>query len=323
MRALFVFFLAVPTALGPRAPATGTDLDTLRARAQEIADHVSSLEHKLEGLNYRGGRLAAAIDPVGQDMALSYLDMRDADSDYDAAREVFIERAIEAYKAGSGDRLELILSASDMRELELAAQINSRIAATESEALIDLQQAQAEAEKTQTDIEERKARLLLLNSRIEGVRSEVAETIGERRATLRSLTVEIERLEAQARAAAALAAPSNPGNGLGGPAPDVPDDFIGTGVSFEGVASWYGPGFEGNPTASGAIFDPMGFTAASRDLPLGTWLHVVFEGKGVVVEVNDRGPFIDGRILDLSQGAAQAIGITGLGWIDAEIIVEK
>src|SRR5206468_1667293 len=104
--------------------------------------------------------------------------------------------------------------------------------------------------------------------------------------------------------------------------PDIPDGFASTGVSFEGIASWYGPGFEGRPTASGQIFDSNLYTAASRDLPLGTWLYVSHGAKGVVVLVNDRGPYVDNRVLDLSRAAAAAIGISGLGWVKAEILVK-
>lgn len=79
----------------------------------------------------------------------------------------------------------------------------------------------------------------------------------------------------------------------------------------EGVASWYGPGFAGRPTASGEIFDPGELTAAHRTLPFGTWLRVIHvdNGREVVVRVNDRGPFIRGRILDLSEEAARRLGM--------------
>ncbi len=97
--------------------------------------------------------------------------------------------------------------------------------------------------------------------------------------------------------------------------------FIDTGVTFEGIASWYGPGFEGRPTASGAIFHADGLTAASLDLPLGTWLRVTRGARSVVVLVNDRGPYIEDRILDLSHGAAEILGFTGLAWISAEIVL--
>jgi rare lipoprotein A len=80
-----------------------------------------------------------------------------------------------------------------------------------------------------------------------------------------------------------------------------------------GLASWYGPGFEGSPTASGEPYDPYGYTAAHRWLPLGTELVVSYEGRSVQVTVNDRGPYAGGRDLDLSQGAAEAIGLTQAG----------
>jgi rare lipoprotein A len=82
--------------------------------------------------------------------------------------------------------------------------------------------------------------------------------------------------------------------------------------SFAGKASYYGSE-TGSRTASGARYNPMGMTAAHRSLPFGTRLKVTHGSRSVVVTVNDRGPFIRGRVLDLSKGAAQAIGLTGRG----------
>jgi rare lipoprotein A len=79
----------------------------------------------------------------------------------------------------------------------------------------------------------------------------------------------------------------------------------------KGLASWYGPGLYGLPTASGEPFNADGHTAASKTL--GTKLSVSYGGRSVRVTVNDRGPFVDGRDLDLSQGAAQALGLTQTG----------
>ena len=85
-----------------------------------------------------------------------------------------------------------------------------------------------------------------------------------------------------------------------------------------GLASWYGPGFEGQPTASGEIFNPHGFTAAHNTLPLGTELVVSYGGRSVKVTVNDRGPYSGDRELDLSQGAAEYLGLTyaGVDYVD-------
>jgi rare lipoprotein A len=80
-----------------------------------------------------------------------------------------------------------------------------------------------------------------------------------------------------------------------------------------GLASWYGPGFEGLPTASGEPYDPYGYTAAHKTMPLGTELLVSYGDRSVQVTVNDRGPYVGGRELDLSQGAAEYIGLTHAG----------
>ena len=79
------------------------------------------------------------------------------------------------------------------------------------------------------------------------------------------------------------------------------------------VASYYGYELAGSPTASGEPFDPAGYTAAHKTLPLGTQLQVDYGVSSVTVTVNDRGPYIAGRDLDLSQAAAETIGLTAAG----------
>jgi len=84
----------------------------------------------------------------------------------------------------------------------------------------------------------------------------------------------------------------------------------------QGMASWYGPGLHGRRTASGERFDRSGFTAAHRTLPFGTRVCVrsLVTGRTVMVRINDRGPFGAGdRVVDLSQAAAEALGMIGLG----------
>ncbi|WP_341528198.1 septal ring lytic transglycosylase RlpA family protein [Nostoc sp. UHCC 0302] len=86
-------------------------------------------------------------------------------------------------------------------------------------------------------------------------------------------------------------------------------------LSFRGVASFYGYDGSGSQTASGERFNPEGMTAAHRSLPLGTKVRVTNtrNGRSVVVRINDRGPYIRGRIIDLSAGAARIIGMMGSG----------
>jgi rare lipoprotein A len=82
-----------------------------------------------------------------------------------------------------------------------------------------------------------------------------------------------------------------------------------------GMASYYGGRFHGRRTASGARFDANGLTAAHRSLPFGTRVRVTHVGNGrsVVVRITDRGPFVGGRIIDLSSGAAGVLGMHGQG----------
>ena len=93
------------------------------------------------------------------------------------------------------------------------------------------------------------------------------------------------------------------------------------GHSFSGMASFYG-NESGSKTASGQRFNQSAMTCAHRSLPFGTKLRVTHGGQSVVVTVNDRGPFVRGRVLDLSTGAARAIGLTsaGVGRVTAEVV---
>jgi rare lipoprotein A len=92
-------------------------------------------------------------------------------------------------------------------------------------------------------------------------------------------------------------------------------EVVTDGYANEGKASWYGPGFEGKRTASGERFDPDALTAAHRTLPFGTRLEVTYPrtGESVVVRINDRGPYAHGRIIDLSEAAAEEIGLKSRG----------
>jgi rare lipoprotein A len=90
-----------------------------------------------------------------------------------------------------------------------------------------------------------------------------------------------------------------------------------------GIASWYGTKFHGRPTSSGEVYNMHAMTAAHKTLPIPVYVHVknLDNGRSVVVRVNDRGPFIDGRIIDLSYAAAQKLGVDGPGTANVEIAV--
>lgn len=311
--------------------AVAVDLNELRRRAQEVADEVSRLERARATLAARSKRLQRQIDRTSAEIGVLEAEIGDANEAVSIATERYIDRAVEAYKTGSVTRLALMLSADSLGELMTMAEATLTAGEIEGAAVEDLEAARSKVEAAQARLDGRKASLLAAQSKAQVLSTETNEAIASRRSALAELVEQIEDLEAQARRAAQVAAVAqnvDVGAELlkilqpAGPSRGIPAEFASTGVSFEGIASWYGPGFEGNPTASGQIFDSSLYTAASKELPLGTWLYVSFQGRGVVVLVNDRGPYVDDRILDLSRAAAQAIGITGLGWVEATILVK-
>jgi len=109
-----------------------------------------------------------------------------------------------------------------------------------------------------------------------------------------------------------------------------PDDFksLDSGAwkdEMEGLASWYGLDFNGRLTASGEVYDMYKFTAAHKTLPLGTVVKVTNLENGMTVEVkvNDRGPYVKGRIIDLSRTAGRAIDIRGSGTAEVKLEVVR
>jgi rare lipoprotein A (peptidoglycan hydrolase) len=326
-RALAAATATLIIAASAQGPATATDIDELRSRAQSAADRVSSLEHRLEDLRGRRADLQVEIDEADQRIAELELRRQEATTAYEAALAEYIQRAVDVYKSpGPGSSLQVILSARDFGDIATLTKATNSSAVAARESLSELLEAKRNTQALQDEVDARKQRLLTAAAEIDAVSSEISLTLGRRRSFLNEVNAQIAQLERQARRAAQQAA--QPSNALidllqpSGPARGIPPGYASTGVSFEGIASWYGPGFEGNHTANGDIFDPDLFTAASKELPLGSWLYVEHEGRGVVVYVNDRGPYVDDRVLDLSQAAAEAIGITGLGWVRATILIK-
>ncbi|MDJ1176634.1 septal ring lytic transglycosylase RlpA family protein [Roseofilum capinflatum] len=113
-----------------------------------------------------------------------------------------------------------------------------------------------------------------------------------------------------------------PGKALNNPSASQ-GEFV-TVQAVSGWASWYGPGFHGNLTANGERYNQYGLTAAHRNLPFNTMVRVtnMDNGRSLVVRINDRGPYIRNRIIDLSKGAAQELGLmsTGVAPVRMEIL---
>jgi rare lipoprotein A (peptidoglycan hydrolase) len=178
-------------------------------------------------------------------------------------------------------------------------------------ALVELDRVRGELEATiktrlEMDATARQARQAALTARRAAAAQEAARARGARPATSHAR-------ETRAQQARLARIPV-------GPQDAIPAGLRPTGEVIEGTASWYGPGFDGRPTASGAIYDMEAWTCAHKTLPFGTVLLVSAHGRQVVVVVNDRGPYHADWVLDLSHAAAVALGHR-LGPVRAEVLV--
>lgn len=267
-------------------------------------------------------RIAQATDRLALarvDVAVAQRRQLKADRQLDTLRRRYARWAVDTYvdAVDSSDRDRLrrrswtdVVSAADR-----AVVLRYRLAkATVDDRTADAQRAADDALRSRTRLEE--------------LRRTLERTIADRR-------------EARAENDTALPAPAGPApvrygaarftsfqNDVMaqfpfGPVSIFPEGLVPTGQTVDGIASWYGPGFDGRLTASGAIFDQEGYTVASRTLPLGTILLVSRGERSVLVLVNDRGPYVTGRVLDLSKGAARALDTisAGIANVHAEVLV--
>jgi rare lipoprotein A len=313
-------------------PAPGVATDAGPSRVDRIRTQIAGLLHDLTAA-------ADAADRAGarwMGLQLRELELRAAE---EAARRAFEARVRAAYMAGPGRAIDFLLSSSDLHEF--AARLPY---ATTSIALgtVDASQLTArrrsleaslhDAERTQRIMADAETRLGLVRVAIErrlalaeaSAASDASAIAGVQEMRKRyagtlervaGATRSIRRQRGEAMFAAA--AP------FLGPRADcsIPNGLRSTGDRIAGATSWYGNAFRGKPTASGAIFWSDRFTVAHRTLPFGLFLLVRFRGRCVVAFLNDRGPYVDGRILDLSYASAQAIGLSGVEDVSATLLV--
>lgn len=272
-----------------------------------------------------------------------------------ATKRTSNERARAIYKNGPASVLAALLTAQSSGDLPRPSTFWSSIAKQDGKAILasarargDLAAERADLNTSLKGLNDRAKRLRSLEDRLEKSRV-------QRQASLQKLRRSIQDAMAAERAAlASKAAPvvkprSSSGAGgiqkatgcspgspakdkrlatlldwyapASGPEPFMPPKLKPTGITVSTSASWYGPGFDGCTSASGATFRANQMTAATLSLPLGTLVKASSGGRSVVVVVTDRGPFVHGRAVDLSRAAAQAIGIAGVGRIKMEVVL--
>lgn len=336
MRRVLTGTLCVALLSAPAGAAGVADLDALRDRRADARDRAGSIRSRLDSLQDRYERLEHRADRASAFLIDAYRADLELRAELQTARAAMEERASLAYRTGPGVLLQAVMGVTSVHDLLAAREIIERTFMGDVDRLAALLDRGTESRGLGRRLERRRAALARHERRLSALREALAAELADAEAEARlagrridSLERERDALEAAAARSARRRALSTGDTSLdallallgpdGGRGCDLHPRLRATGKTFSGVASWYGWDFAGNPTASGAIYDPRLFTAAHRTLPLNTFVRVRHGDRCAVVLVNDRGPYIDGRVLDLSMAAAEYLGV-GLNTVDAEIL---
>ncbi len=273
-------------------------LDRLDARRADLAQKRSSARARLDGL-------VTAIGVTRRTIA-------DQRAQIAAARAALATEIVGDYKAGQPDTAAYVLGAVSFADLVDRVDILDRIDSSEVGLIRRIAGETADLAATENRLQVQIASQRRQIAGISAASRRIDSAIAARHHVLAEITARMRARVASEQARRDRLAQSDGGTTSGG----TP-----TGRAFYGDCTWYGPGFAGDPTASGEIFDPNKLTAASPWLPFNTILRVTstVTGRSVTVRVNDRGPFGHG-VLDLSQHAAQIIGLQGWQRVRIEIV---
>lgn len=301
-----------------QSPATTTELQAQRRellqRIAVLTDGAEEAESQLAsaqlGLAEANSQVRWAKDTLTEHAVASYIQMINGKQALDDPRERIwheivgwinrsvVDRLTEAQREAEAKKRRAEFEAGATREAaeelnKVRQQLEETIAVHQRDAIAAEAKRNAQARQQALETERKQAR--------ENPQS--AKTSAER-----------HRIATEQQAKLLAAHPFGVVEGL-------PSGFSRTNETFAGEASWYGPGFDGSPTASGAIFDQEAWTVAHRALPFGTILLITRGKTTVMALVNDRGPYVSGRVLDLSHGVASALGTVQAGVADVEVEV--
>jgi rare lipoprotein A (peptidoglycan hydrolase) len=321
-----------PAASAPVTPAEIADLDAALTAAEDAAD-------------------AAAEDlfqAAGQSISVR-IAIDEATERAEAAREALTDRVRQIYMTGKPDGVtRVLMGLGDGNGLTSVANAGVR---SDRSLIEDVERESKELDRlrhlvaTQESVLAKKSRQVsALQDHTLALLTAAQVRYADDQVKLAELNARRKQIEDQALAARQAAAaqqaelsgvtPAVSARGqraAGAEAPIIasleaagstfPPGYRATGRKLEGKASWYGPGFYGHPTATGAPYDAERFTCAMLAVPLGTVVRVTTDdGKAVNVLVNDRGPYVGGRIIDMSAAGARMLGYSGVRQVTVEVL---
>lgn len=330
-----------PIATTISAPDTTATADPSTKRVLELQQSIEDVQAEQVAID---NRIAVTADMIVRQQAA----VDRSAEEYRIAQNAFDERAIALYKFTGYDSLAVLLDATSFRDFIARATILTTILEVDRAALEEAAVVSAQAQYQAGQLEELRQQDVDLRGLKED-RARILQSALAEEATLLPTLATASRAAVDAVAAqyastrARWKAASIP---LGTPIGTVPATvrpytsrtylasefhyrkYRTTGVTYRAVCSWYGADFNGKPTASGQVYNMDDFTCAHKTLPFGTWLALTRYDpssktyKRIIVVVNDRGPYVRGRDIDLSKAAAQALGLAsaGVGDVNVEVV---
>jgi peptidoglycan hydrolase CwlO-like protein len=333
---------AVLALLAPAATAQTIDdrLEDARAAEADALAEADAVSADLAMLSKRYDRIKARADAAAARVIDAYLQETTLQAEMAQAQDLLNGRADAVYRAGPAAFLEVMFDSSTLGEFVARGELVEHALLADVAQTEVLTEAQGDMGALRRELDESRAELAAHRRQLEELRTVMELRLAEAQESASRAGVRVQSLIEEQRELA-QAAVSEAGfadlvavtgelrellemlGPTGGRGCAIPEALAPTGKRFAGEASFYGEEFAGNPTAIGHPFNPALFTAAHRTLPLPSFLHVKFGGRCATVVVNDRGPYVEGRILDLSEGAAKYLGLPGVGQVECEVLAPK
>ena len=313
--------------LPPAAAAQGEEAGLVE-EAERLTYELVELKARRKTAQAERDTILAELARLDEQVSAAEGETASLEEELQECQKAYNQALRSRYMRGEVTELEVILETRELEELWEGNALYDRFLESEVETLDRLKTKLSEVGLKKRDLREAQARRERLAEALDD--AALDKRIGELEARLSEIGARLRALRSSGGGGQTVS-PDPPSWTVPAPGelldrvPVTPPlaDFEPTGTVFSGYTTCYGEEFHGTPTASGVIFNMYDYTCAHRTLPFGTWLLVTFQGRRVIVQVNDRGPFVPGRVLDLSFGAAQAIGLDGVRWTEFEVLIPR
>lgn len=344
MRKPLLLMLCIALAAAAAEPAVPASADSVSSRLRSAKDRqararedVAATKGRLALLHRQYAAALADLQAAEADVLTAYVARLSAQAQLGEAQHQLDEQAAEAYEYGPGIAVEAFLGSRTSSDYASAQEFAAHALDAGSQRVSQVVALKASLDAAGARLGAVQSGLAAKAGRLQELAAQIGAELATARADARAAGLSVAKIAeeeaalaaSQSAAAASLAGLVGSERGVdqsallallgpnGGKGCDLPSGLRLTGTVIGGQSSWYGPGFAGQATASGAIFDPSLFTAANLTLPLNSFVRIHYQGRCAIVLVNDRGPYgVAGRVFDVAEAVAEYLGYRSAGVAD-------